>query len=410
MIEMYRDQFEEFKACAKRGSVDSYLIGIQRHQSERVRSKRMSDLYVTASAPGSREGTPVGSCRAEPHHSRSHSFKYRKPKHRPTDLALEDEIRPRTSSMPTSKKPAFLSPPPSALWHSNHGTDDDHPLYRVRSFKTTTKGIVNRGDSFKSRSTNSVASTGSFGSIGHLCNSLDDCRNTSSHASVNSHGSTTNSVASSVGNQVYKVFIMGSSGVGKTALTQQFMTSEYMGAFDTSTDEEAEKTVSVLLDGEESTMDIYDLPTSRDPSDLGDADAYVVVYDITSRSSFDNAVDILFNIRKQQCRQVALILVGNKSDLVRSRQISEDEGKEIAISYNCKFIQTSAVLNHQVDDLLVGVLSQIRLAPKREELKRMKRNKNKNENGSQKGSAKKLLSKIFRKDSISKSCDNLLVL
>jgi GTPase SAR1 family protein len=42
-------------------------------------------------------------------------------------------------------------------------------------------------------------------------------------------------VASSGGNQVYKAFILGSSGVGKTALTQQFMTSEYMGAFDTST-------------------------------------------------------------------------------------------------------------------------------------------------------------------------------
>ncbi|GBM66851.1 hypothetical protein AVEN_128524-1 [Araneus ventricosus] len=56
-----------------------------------------------------------------------------------------------------------------------------------------------------------------------------------------------------------------------------------------------------------------------------EADAYVVVYTITDRSSFEKAVDILFKLRERGCTMnKAVILVGNKSDLVRSRAITAD--------------------------------------------------------------------------------------
>lgn len=37
------------------------------------------------------------------------------------------------------------------------------------------------------------------------------------------------------------------------------------------------------------------------------------------------------------------------------------EGKAMATAYDCKFIETSVGINHNVDELLVGLLSQIRL-------------------------------------------------
>merc|ERR1712013_370050 len=55
------------------------------------------------------------------------------------------------------------------------------------------------------------------------------------------------------------------------------------------------------------------------------------------------------------------VLVGNKIDLERSRQVSNKEGKDLATSYDAKFIETSAGLKHNVDELLVGVLKQILL-------------------------------------------------
>lgn len=53
----------------------------------------------------------------------------------------------------------------------------------------------------------------------------------------------------------YRVVLLGEAGVGKTALVSQFMTSEYMNTYDASLDDEfGEKTVSILLDKDESDL------------------------------------------------------------------------------------------------------------------------------------------------------------
>lgn len=59
----------------------------------------------------------------------------------------------------------------------------------------------------------------------------------------------------------YKVAMLGSSGVGKTALTYQFTTSEYICAYDLSLDDDyGQKTVSVLLNGQETDLEVVDHP------------------------------------------------------------------------------------------------------------------------------------------------------
>lgn len=56
-----------------------------------------------------------------------------------------------------------------------------------------------------------------------------------------------------------------------------------------------------------------------------------------------------------------MILVGNKSDLVRKRSISREEGRNLALKFGSKFVETSVAINDKVDDLLAGILKQIRL-------------------------------------------------
>ncbi len=61
-------------------------------------------------------------------------------------------------------------------------------------------------------------------------------------------------------------------------------------------------------------------------------DAYVVVYSIADRQSFQTAVQLIKNIRDHESineqspikRQVPIILVGNKSDLVRKRSVTKE--------------------------------------------------------------------------------------
>ena len=110
--------------------------------------------------------------------------------------------------------------------------------YVVRNFSTSPEGhLVNRGDSFKRRSVNSVA--GSCSSSGAqdisatatelAVEGLDRTRS----LSVHSQGSSTTH-SSTETPPVYRVIVLGSHGVGKTAMVQQFMTSEFMGAVETS--------------------------------------------------------------------------------------------------------------------------------------------------------------------------------
>lgn len=108
------------------------------------------------------------------------------------------------------------------------------------------------------------------------------------------------------------------------------------------------------------------------------------------------------------------------------------EGKSMATSYDCKFIETSVGINHNVDELLVGLLTQIRLKLENPERtremfrKRSRKNRSKSPLGScsENNSPKKyrgsrtstslkvrnLLDKVWARDSKSKSCENLHVL
>ncbi|XP_076335503.1 GTP-binding protein GEM-like [Tachypleus tridentatus] len=89
------------------------------------------------------------------------------------------------------------------------------------------------------------------------------------------------------------------------------------------------------------------------------ADAHVIVYSIADYSSFQYATRFLKRLSARVIKPT--ILVGNKTDLVRLRTVTTSEGCSLARQHGCKFIETSACLNYHVDDLLVGVLTQIRL-------------------------------------------------
>lgn len=86
----------------------------------------------------------------------------------------------------------------------------------------------------------------------------------------------------------------------------------------------------------------------------------VVVYSVVQRSSFRQAEEIVNYLwRENITRDKAVILVGNKADLARSRLIPTAEGKALAKSRDAKFIETSSGIQHNVDELLVGILKQV---------------------------------------------------
>ncbi|XP_046387032.1 ras-related protein Rap-2c-like [Ischnura elegans] len=258
----------------------------------------------------------------------------------------------------------------------------------------------------------------------------------------------------------YRVVMLGASGVGKTALTTQFTTSEYMCAYDASLDDEyGKKTVSVMLNGEESELEIVDHPASEMSVEsyctTYNPDVFVVVYSITDRESLERAEDILSFLSKADLMATkAVILVGNKTDLERSRVITTSGGRYLANKYECKFIEASGGIDHNVDELLVGILAQAKLNASREQQRQARQhrhqrqqrhllqrlhhrhsggeNNNESDGSNQQASsskkarkkqsrmgnvggggvakAQRILNKLLRMDSKSRSCENLHVL
>ncbi|XP_061507933.1 mucin-5AC isoform X4 [Anopheles gambiae] len=285
-----------------------------------------------------------------PHHSRSQSVKTpgSRASGRPNQLCLPQQ-RSRVASMP------------------NTGVEEEY--YRLRHFSITGKGVVNRGDSLKSRrskSNNSVASSNS--STEHLTPAAGAVAAGSARTSATcSLASSRESSTSNPASGPYKVLMLGGPAVGKSSLVSQFMTSEYLHAYDTSIDDDSgEKTVSVLLSGEESELTFIDHSYSEMAPEncmsTYDPHGYCVIYSSTDKETFliaERILQILWTT--ENIAQKAVILVANKADLARCRVVTSDEGKAMATQYDCKFIETSVGINHNVDELLVGLLSQIRL-------------------------------------------------
>ncbi|XP_012216253.1 uncharacterized protein Rgk2 isoform X2 [Linepithema humile] len=317
------------------------------------------------------------------------------------ELPVPDHIRPRVHSLPEKA-------------YNPRASDD---LYRLRAFSITHKGVVNRGDSIlsrRSRSNTSVNSSRNSNVSGERSPFEGSC--------CSGQGASTDS-DNEESISKYRVVLLGDSGVGKTALVSQFMTSEYMNTYDASLDDEfGEKTVSILLDGEESDMIFIDHPhvemSVENSLSTYEPHACIVVYSIVSRTSFQVAEEILNYLWQEHYTQEhTVIVVGNKADLARSRTISANEGKQLATSRECKFIETSSGLKHNVDELLVGVLKQIRLRETREKKLRRQSSKGKllsklhnSKTVLSLNLAREILNKMCLNDSKSKSCENLHVL
>lgn len=79
-----------------------------------------------------------------------------------------------------------------------------------------------------------------------------------------------------------------------------------------------------------------------------------MVYDITDRDSFEHVKNWMADVDKFAKEGVLRILVGNKCDLDSKRQVSFENGKELANKYGIKFLETSAKETVNIDELFVS--------------------------------------------------------
>ena len=88
------------------------------------------------------------------------------------------------------------------------------------------------------------------------------------------------------------------------------------------------------------------------PSYIRDSAVAIVVYDVTSRESFDGTDKWIEDVRTERSGDdVILVLVGNKTDLADKRQISFEQGEAKAKQYGVLFYETSAKAGYNIKAL-----------------------------------------------------------
>ncbi|XP_038245882.1 ras-related protein Ral-A isoform X1 [Dermochelys coriacea] len=152
---------------------------------------------------------------------------------------------------------------------------------------------------------------------------------------------------------LHKVIMVGSGGVGKSALTLQFMYDEFVEDYEPTKADSYRK--KVVLDGEEVQIDILDTAGQEDYAAIRDnyfrsGEGFLCVFSITELESFAATADFREQIlRVKEDENVPFLLVGNKSDLEDKRQVSVEEAKNRADQWNVNYVETSAKTRANVD-------------------------------------------------------------
>lgn len=94
---------------------------------------------------------------------------------------------------------------------------------------------------------------------------------------------------------------------------------------------------------------------------MRNGEGFLLVYSITSRMSFEEISTFYQQICRVKDRDYfPMVLVGNKCDLEADRQVSSQEGRDLAKQFGCQFLETSAKQRINVDDAFYQVVRDIR--------------------------------------------------
>ncbi|XP_015597880.1 ras-related protein Rab-8A isoform X2 [Cephus cinctus] len=153
---------------------------------------------------------------------------------------------------------------------------------------------------------------------------------------------------------LFKLLLIGDSGVGKTSILFRFSEDAYNSTF-ISTIGIDFKIRNIELDGKKIKLQIWDtagqerfrtITTAYYRGAMG----IMLVYDVTNEKSFENLKNWIRNIEENASSDVERMILGNKCELTEKRQVYKERGEQLAVEYGIKFMETSAKSSINVEE------------------------------------------------------------
>lgn len=167
----------------------------------------------------------------------------------------------------------------------------------------------------------------------------------------------------------FKLVVVGGGGVGKSALTIQLIQSHFVDEYDPTIEDSYRKQCAV--DGEPAILDVLDTAGQEEYLAMREqymrtGEGFLLVYLINLRHSMEELHSFYEQIlRVKDAERVPCVVVGNKCDLDLERQVSFDEGLQLANSFGCIFLETSAKRRINVEEAFYDLVRAVREEEKR---------------------------------------------
>lgn len=164
--------------------------------------------------------------------------------------------------------------------------------------------------------------------------------------------------------------VLGSGGVGKSALTVKFVSGTFMEKYDPTIEDFYRKEIEV--DGAPSVLEILDTAGTEQFASMRDlyiknGQGFVIVYSITSLQTFQDIKTMKDQIvRVKGTERVPILLVGNKCDLEHQREVDAEEGHALSQHWSCPILESSAKNTSNVNEVFIEIVREMNTSPIKE--------------------------------------------
>ncbi|GJJ09592.1 hypothetical protein Clacol_003815 [Clathrus columnatus] len=153
----------------------------------------------------------------------------------------------------------------------------------------------------------------------------------------------------------WRVAVLGDGGVGKTALAVQ--------TYDPTIEDAYRK--QMVVDNRMCFVEVIDTAGQEEYAALRDqwireGQGFLLVYSIASRATFERLEVFRQSMLRVKRTRPIFMLVGNKCDRTQDREVTREEGMELARVFGCDFLETSAKTAINVERLFASLVRKLR--------------------------------------------------
>ena len=164
---------------------------------------------------------------------------------------------------------------------------------------------------------------------------------------------------------IFKIILIGNSGVGKSSILQRYIQKVFQESFASTIGVDffmksiniGDKSIKLQLWDTAGTEKFRSITTGY----YRGADAAFVVFDLSSKSSFKNLNEWIESYYKYSNPDVEknVILIGNKSDLIDKREVAKEEIEKFIKDNNINYFETSAKDGKNIDECFTFIAEKI---------------------------------------------------